>query len=142
MAINSGFRCMAKPCATESGTITTLRGTVQDITERKSAEQNIAKLHQQMEEQVRTLERHDEQMRTIARMSDLLQACHDRSEAFPIICGDRADAVPPGERRHRPRHRTARTSSKPWRNGAPTRTWRANSRSTIAGRCAPGGATR
>ncbi len=69
----------------QSGTITTLRGTVQDITERKSAEQNIAKLHQQMEEQVRTLERHDEQMRTIARMSDLLQACHDRSEAFPII---------------------------------------------------------
>jgi diguanylate cyclase (GGDEF)-like protein len=69
----------------ESGTVTRLRGTVQDITDRKLAEQHIAALHHQMSDSIETLKRHDMQMRDIARMSDMLQACHTRSEAFPII---------------------------------------------------------
>ena len=67
------------------GAITALRGTVQDITERKSAEEDIARLHRQMSENVETLKRHDWQMQAVARMSDLLQACHSRGEALPII---------------------------------------------------------
>ena len=69
----------------DKGAITALRGTVQDITERKTAEQNIATLHQQMTEHVEALKRHDQEMRAIARMSDLLQTCHSRGEAFPIV---------------------------------------------------------
>ena len=69
----------------DRGTVTVMRGTVQDITERKTAERNIAMLHGQMADSVEALKRHAEEMRAIARMSDLLQACHSRAEAFPII---------------------------------------------------------
>ena len=67
------------------GRISTMRGTIQDITERKMAEQSIADLHRQMSQNIEKLQRHDEHMRAIARMSDLLQACQTRSEALPII---------------------------------------------------------
>ena len=69
----------------DRGTITMMRGTVQDITERKTAEQNIAMLHEKMAASVETLKRHAEEIQAIARMSDLLQACHLPAEAFPII---------------------------------------------------------
>jgi len=56
-----------------------------DVSERRRAEQDIAALHQSMADTVEALQRHERDMVAVARMSDMLQACQSRAEAFPII---------------------------------------------------------
>jgi diguanylate cyclase (GGDEF)-like protein/PAS domain S-box-containing protein len=56
-----------------------------DVSERRRAEEDIAALHQSMADTVEALQRHERDMAAIARMSDMLQACQSRAEAFPII---------------------------------------------------------
>ncbi len=68
-----------------NGEIVRVHGTVQDITTRKLAEQNIAQLHAQLAEKVDVLRLHEQNMAAIAQMNDILQACRSRSEAYPII---------------------------------------------------------
>ncbi len=67
------------------GKIVRIHGTVQDITTRKLAEQNIAQLHTQLAEKIDVLRLHEQNMAAIAQMNDILQACHSRSEAYPIV---------------------------------------------------------
>ncbi|HWM46222.1 MAG TPA: diguanylate cyclase [Xanthobacteraceae bacterium] len=68
-----------------SGKITRVRGTVLDITDRKQAEQNIARLNERMEANVEVLKRRDQDLMVTAQLSDLLQACHSTAEAIPVI---------------------------------------------------------
>jgi len=68
-----------------SGQIIRLHGTAQDITPRKLADQNIERLHQELREKVEVLRRNEQNMKAIAKLSDILQACHTRTEAYPII---------------------------------------------------------
>jgi diguanylate cyclase (GGDEF)-like protein/PAS domain S-box-containing protein len=58
---------------------------VLDITERKRAVEKIARLHEQMTATVAVLRRHERHQTEIARLSDILQSCHLRTEAYPII---------------------------------------------------------
>lgn len=56
-----------------------------DVSERRRAEEDISALHQSMADTVEALQRHEQDMAALARMSDMLQACQSRAEAFPII---------------------------------------------------------
>jgi diguanylate cyclase (GGDEF)-like protein/PAS domain S-box-containing protein len=64
---------------------------VLDISERKQSEEEIAKLHQKMAATVVQLRRHDQDRKAIAKLSDILQSCHSRTEAYPIIAMSAAD---------------------------------------------------
>lgn len=56
-----------------------------DITERRRAEDKIARLNEQMAATVAVLRRRDHDQTEIAKLSDLLQSCATVAEAYPII---------------------------------------------------------
>ena len=56
-----------------------------DITERRRAEDKIAKLNEQMAATVAALRRREHDQTEIAKLSDLLQSCQTTTEAYPII---------------------------------------------------------
>ncbi len=68
-----------------SGKIVRIYATVQDISARKIAEQHITRLHSELAAKVDALRRHEEDTMIIARLNDILQACHTRPEAYPMI---------------------------------------------------------
>ncbi len=68
--------------------------TFLDITERRRSEEEIANLNAQMTATIAVLRRHERDQSTIAKLSDLLQSCHSRAEAFPIIATTAANLFP------------------------------------------------
>jgi diguanylate cyclase (GGDEF)-like protein len=73
------------------GSLATFKGerviivVVLDISERKQSEEEIAALHEKMAATVTQLRQHDQDRKAIAKLSDILQSCHTRTEAYPII---------------------------------------------------------
>jgi diguanylate cyclase (GGDEF)-like protein/PAS domain S-box-containing protein len=71
-----------------------IHGTVQDITTRKLAEQRIAQLHAELAQKVEVLRQHEQNMAAIAKLNDILQACHSRNEAYPIVATTASNLFP------------------------------------------------
>jgi diguanylate cyclase (GGDEF)-like protein/PAS domain S-box-containing protein len=73
------------------GSLATFKGerviivVVLDISERKQSEEEIATLHEKMAATVTQLRQHEQDSKAIAKLSDILQSCHTRTEAYPII---------------------------------------------------------
>ncbi len=73
------------------GTVGTYRekrvifAVIVDITERRRAEEKIARLNEQMADTLAVLRRHEHDQTEIAKLSDLLQSCSTAIEAYPII---------------------------------------------------------
>ena len=58
---------------------------IRDITARKLAEDAVRKVNEELVTSVAELKRHDARMKTLNRMSDLLQSCATRDEAYRVV---------------------------------------------------------
>jgi diguanylate cyclase (GGDEF)-like protein/PAS domain S-box-containing protein len=67
---------------------------VVDITERQRAENEIAKLNEQLAATVVVLRRREHDQTEIAKLSDLLQACATTSEVYPIVAATAESLFP------------------------------------------------
>lgn len=56
-----------------------------DITDRKRNEAELLRLNEELAASVAGLQQRQQEMETLKRLNELLQACHGREEAYPII---------------------------------------------------------
>lgn len=73
------------PIFGEDGEITHFLAVKQDITERKTAEQNLQDSHSRLSTSLEALQDHAREMQVISRMTDLIQTCMVQDEACRVV---------------------------------------------------------
>ncbi|MBI4742061.1 MAG: bacteriohemerythrin [Betaproteobacteria bacterium] len=73
------------PIFGEGGEITHFLAVKQDITERKTAEQNLQASHFRLSTSLEALQDHAREMQVISRMTDLIQTCMIQEEACRVV---------------------------------------------------------
>jgi PAS domain S-box-containing protein len=79
------FSIRAVPLWAGNGTVREWIGCNIDITEHKQRHEELTRLHAQAGAAVAQMERHRREMQILKNLSDTLQACNSRDEAYPFI---------------------------------------------------------
>jgi PAS domain S-box-containing protein len=79
------FSIRAAPVRAGNGTVREWIGCNIDITDHKQRNEELTRLHAQAGAAVAQMERHRREMQILKNLSDTLQACNSRDEAYPFI---------------------------------------------------------
>lgn len=88
------FSTRAAPILDQKRVIREWIGCNSDITERKQREEEVAALHAKTAEDLKRLESRNREIQSLKELSDTLQACNSREEAYPFIASCASELFP------------------------------------------------